>query len=134
MRMWRYLALAAVVLLGLTAIGCGGRDMNSAAEALVGHWAVEGGQAKFYFASDGSFTRVDIDRKYPGTWTVVGDPEALSMVVNLDYEPEIEPVGDADLRLTFEPGYKSLTAGAPDVITSGTSLVWKYADDATMAP
>jgi hypothetical protein len=133
MRTWRCLTLVAVALLALALVGCGGRDVSSTAEALVGHWTVEGGETDFYFDSEGSFARVDAARTSPGTWSVVGDQEGLAVIVDLDYEPEVEPIGDASLKLTFEPGYESLATGDPDVI-KGISLVWEYAGEATTAP
>jgi hypothetical protein len=133
MRTWRCLALLAVALLTLALVGCGGRDVSSTAEALVGHWTVEGGETDFYFDAEGSFTRVDATRTSPGTWSVVGDQEGLAVVVELDYEPEVEPIGDAILKLTFEPGYESLATGDPDVI-KGISLIWEYAGGTTTAP
>jgi hypothetical protein len=133
MRTLRCLAPLAVALLALALVGCGGREVSSTAEALVGHWTVEGGETDFYFDDGGSFTRVDAARTSPGTWSVVGDREGLAVIVELDYEPEVEPIGDATLKLTFEPGYESLATGDPDVI-EGISLVWSYAGEATTAP
>ena len=130
MKTLRCLTLVAVALLALALVGCGGREVGSTAEALVGHWTVEGGQTDFYFADDGSFTRVDAARTSPGTWSVVGDPEGMAMIVELDYEPEVEPIKDAMLKLTFEPGYESLATGDLDVI-EGISLNWEYAGEAT---
>lgn len=133
MKTWRCLALVAVALLALALVGCGGREVSSAAEALVGHWTVEGGQTDFYFDDSGSFTRVDAARTSPGTWSVVGEPEGPAIIVELDYEPEVEPIKDAMLKLTFEPGYESLATGDPDVV-KGISLTWEYAGEATTAP
>jgi hypothetical protein len=133
MRTWRCLALVAVALLALALVGCGGREVSSTAEALVGHWTVEGGKTDFYFADDGSFTRVDAARTSPGKWSVVGDEEGLAVIVELDYEPEVEPIRDAILKLTFEPGYESLATGDPDVI-KGISLIWEYSGETTTAP
>ena len=133
MRTWRCLVLVAVALLALALAGCGGREVSSAADALVGHWTVEGGETDFYFDDEGSFTRVDAARTSPGTWSVVGDQDGLVVIVELDYEPEVEPIGDVMLKLTFEPGYESLATGDPDVI-KGISLIWEYAGETTTAP
>ena len=130
MKRWRYLAATAVVVLALAVAACGGRDVGFGAEALVGHWQVEDMGTDFYFAGDGTFTRVDVGGTYPGTWIAVGDAAELAAIVQLDYAPEIEVLSDALLKLTFAPGYESLQTGDPAVV-EGISLVWHYVDGKT---